>query len=94
MKRAHDLRYEILVDVDLAIAMAFGIVFRTPPLYTSLLQRGGIDLAERSGNTSWFLPIPATFLVGRDGVIARTWVNIDFTQRAEPVEILEALKSL
>ena len=50
MKRAHGLHYEVLTDVDLGIAMAFGIVFSTPPLYAGLLRRGGMDLAERSGN--------------------------------------------
>ncbi len=94
MKQAHTLHYQVLADVDLAIAMAFGIVFRVPPLYTALLRSRGIDLHERSGNPAWFLPIPATFLVRRDGIVARSWVNIDFTQRAEPTEILEALRSL
>ena len=92
-KRERGLRYEVLVDVDLAIAMAFGIVFRTPPLYAELLRRRGIDLAERSGNPAWLLPVPAAFLVGEDGVVLRSWVNLDFTQRAEPTEILEALGS-
>ena len=94
MKRERGLHYEVLVDVDLAIAMAFGIVFRTPPLYVELLQRRGIDSAERSGNPAWLLPVPAAFLVGQDGLVLRSWVNVDFTQRAEPTEILEALSSL
>ena len=94
IKRAHNLDFEVLADVDLAIGMAFGIVFRLPPLYAALLARRGIDLAERSGNPAWLLPIPATFLVGRDGVIARSWVKVDFTQRAEPAEILEAMRHL
>jgi len=94
MKRERGLHYEVLVDVDLAIAMAFGIVFRTPPLYAELLQRRGMDLAERSGNPAWLLPVPAAFLVGQDGTVLRSWVNVDFTQRAEPTEILEALSGL
>ncbi len=93
-KRDRALHYEVLVDVDLAVAMAFGIVFRTPPLYAELLRRRGIDLAERSGNPAWLLPIPATFLVGRDGIVLRAWVNRDFTQRAEPSDIVTALRSL
>lgn len=93
-KRDRALHYEVLVDVDLAVAMAFGIVFRTPPLYTDLLRRRGIDLAEHSGNPAWLLPIPATFLVGRDGIVLRAWVNRDFTQRAEPSDIVTALRSL
>jgi peroxiredoxin len=93
-KRKYGLNYEILADVDLEIAMAFGIVFKVPPLYASLLRSAGIDLAERSGNPAWFLPIPATFLVRPDGIIARAWVNIDFTQRAEPGDIVQAARAL
>ena len=94
MKRDRGLHYEVLVDVDLAIAMAFGIVFRTPPLYVQLLQRRGVNLAERSGNPTLFLPVPAAFLVGQNGIVLRSWVNIDFTKRAEPEEILQALRAL
>ena len=94
VKRGHCLHYEVLVDVDLTIAMAFGIVFRMPPLYVELLKRRGVDLAERSGNPAWLLPVPATFLVGQDGVVLKSWVNIDFTKRAEPSEILQALHTL
>ena len=93
-KRDRGLHYEVLVDVDLAVAMAFGIVFRTPPLYVELLRQRGIDRAERSGNPAWLLPVPAAFLVGQDGVVLRSWVNVDFTQRAEPTEILDALTEL
>ncbi len=93
-KKERGLHYEILVDVDLAVAMAFGIVFRTPPLYAALLSRAGIDLADRSGNPAWFLPIPASFVVGRDGIIRRAWVNIDVTERSEPTEIIDALRTL
>ena len=94
MQRAHGLGFEVLVDVDLAIGMAFGIVFRVPPLYAALLRRRGIDLVALSGNAGWFLPMPATFLMGRNGVIERAWVDIDFTRRAEPSEILSALADL
>ena len=94
MKLGHGLHYEVLVDVDLSVAMAFGVVFMVPPLYVELLRRRGIDLAERNGNPAWLLPVPATFLVGQDGIVAQSWVNADFTQRAEPSEILRALRGL
>lgn len=93
-RQAHGLQFHLLADVDLAIAMAFGIVYRIPPLYEALLRRRGIDLTERSGNPAWFLPVPATFLVKSGGIIARAWVNADFTHRAEPAEIVEALRAL
>ena len=93
-KAAQRLSYEVLVDVDLAVAMQFGIVFRTPPRYAALLSRVGIDLAGRSGNPGWLLPIPATFLVGTDGVVRQAWVNVDFTVRAEPTEVVAAVRAL
>lgn len=93
-KQEHGLRYAVLADVDLAVAMQFGIVFRVPDAYRALLIRAGIDLAERSGNPAWFLPVPATFLVARDGTVRQAWVNVDFTVRAEPSEILSALHTL
>ena len=94
LSRSRGLHTRVLADVDLVVAMAFGIVFRVPPLYSALLRSRGIDLAERSGNPAWFLPVPATFLVRRDGVIARSWVDIDFTRRAEPADVLDALRAL
>lgn len=93
-RRSHGLRFHLLADVDLAIAMAFGIVYRTPPRYEALLRRRGIDVAERSGNPAWLLPVPATFVVRRDGVIGRAWVDPDFTRRAEPAEVVAALRAL
>jgi peroxiredoxin len=93
-KREHGLRCEVLIDVDLSVAMQFGVVFRTPPLYVSLLRRRGIDLAERSGNPAWLLPIPATFVVSSDGVIRKVWADVDFTRRAEPTAIVQALYGL
>ena len=94
MKRRHWLGFEVLADVDLGVAMQFGVVFRAPPLYAALLQRAGIDLAERSGNPAWLLPVPATFLMRRDGTVARRWVDVDFTRRAEPEDILDAVRAL
>ena len=90
----HGLHYEVLVDVDLAIAMASGVVFRTLPLHAALLRRRGVNLAGHSGSPAWLLPVPAAFLAGPDGVVRRSWGNVDFTQRAEPTEILTALTRL
>ncbi len=94
MKQAHALNYDVLIDVDLAIGMAFGVVFRTPPAYEAVLRSRRVDLPERSGNATSWLPIPATFLVGRNGRIAKRWVDIDFTRRPEPADIVAAVRAL
>jgi peroxiredoxin len=93
-KRERGLKYELLVDVDNAVAMQFGIVFRVPDLYRRLLLAHGTDLSRTQGNPSWLLPMPATFIVTPDGVIRYAFVQGDFLLRAEPTEIVERLKRL
>jgi peroxiredoxin len=53
-----------------------------------------VDLAERQGHAGWFLPVPATFVVARGGVVRLAFMEIDFTRRAEPDDILAALAAL
>jgi peroxiredoxin len=93
-KRKHGLTYEVLSDVDGAVGLQFGVLFRAPDLYRQLLASAGVDLTERHGNEGWLIPMPATFVVDRAGIIRYAFVNVDFTKRAEPDEIVEVLQSL
>ena len=93
-KRRHGNRYEMLSDVDCGLGLACGVVFSVPAIYRALLLKFGNDLAERHGNDAWFLPVPATFVLDRDGVIRWRFADVDFTRRAEPADILAALGAL
>ena len=70
------------------------MLFRAPQPYRELLASLGVDLEERHGNSGWFIPIPATFVVDQSGVIRYAFVNVDFTRRAEPEEIVDVLRAL
>jgi len=39
-------------------------------------------------------PMPATFVVDRKAVTRYAFVNVDFTRRAEPSEIVEGVRSI
>ena len=93
-KRQHGLTCEILSDVDGAIGLQFGVLFRAPQPYRELLIRLGIDLEERHGNAGWLIPMPVTFVIDQSGVIRYALVNVDFTRRAEPEEIVQVLHRL
>ena len=93
-KRAHGLNYEVLSDVDGAVGLQFGVLFRAPAPYRALLSHFGVDLAARHGNESWFIPMPAAFVVDQSAVIRYAFVDVDFTRRAEPDEIIEVLRTL
>lgn len=94
IKRARGFGFDILCDLDNGAALAFGVVFRLPADLEALFRGAGFDLARVYDNESWFLPIPATYIVGRDGIIAHAYVNPDFRHRLEPAEIMRVLSEL
>jgi peroxiredoxin len=94
MKHDKKARFAVLSDVDCGIGLAAGIIFRIPKLYRARLEAVGINLPERHGNSAWFLPVPATFIVTQDGLIASRFVDADFTHRAEPADIIKTLRGL
>jgi peroxiredoxin len=53
-----------------------------------------LDLEKINNGNGSVLPIPATFIIGTDGIIAWNYVNVDYRMRSEPEEIVEALKKL
>jgi peroxiredoxin len=94
IKRIQRLSYEILSDVDGAVSLMFGVLFRVPAAYREVLAAAGVNLAERHGNEAWFIPMPATFVVDRQGIVRYAFVDVDFTHRADPAEIIEVLRRI
>ena len=88
------LGVEVLSDVDCGVGLSCGVVFRAPEPYRQMLLTYGTDLAERHGNLAWFLPLPATFVLDQAGTVRWRFVTVDFAERAEPADILAALREI
>jgi peroxiredoxin len=93
-KKERDLPFEILCDVDNGVAMEFGLMFRIPDDIRPAYERAGVKLSTFYGNDSWMLPIPATYVVGKDGVIAHAYVNSDYRERCDPATLIDAIAKL
>jgi peroxiredoxin len=93
-KENHGAAFEVLSDVDCGLGLGCGVVFRMPDIYRRLLLKYGTDLAPRHGNDAWFLPLPAVFLLDRAGIVRWRFLSEDFTHRAEPDDILAAIRAL
>jgi peroxiredoxin len=93
-KQRHGVHYDVLVDVDSGVGLQCGVMFRAPAPYRCLLASFGIDLPERQGNGGWLLPVPAAYVVDRDGIIRWDFLDVDFTRRAEPAAIVRAVRDL
>ena len=87
----HKLQFPLLSDAGNQVARQFGLVYRVPDEQQSIYRRAFVNLPFANGDQSWELPIPATFMVGRDGTILYAAADEDYTQRPEPREILERL---
>jgi peroxiredoxin len=92
MKFDSNVRFPILSDMDngyaLSLDLAVWIGGEMREMMTALKQ----DLPRFQGNDSWMLPIPATFVVGRDGRIKARFVDPDFRRRAAIEDLVESLE--
>lgn len=94
VKRERNFGFDILCDLDNGVALSFGLVFRVSSELEDFLRSAGYELSLTYDNDSWFLPIPATYIVARDGTIAHAYVNPDFRHRLDPHEIVRVLSTL
>ena len=93
MADQHRLRFPLLSDPHNEVARKFGLVYRIPEDQQALYRRTFVNLPHANGDDSWELPIPATFVVNRDGTIIYAAANPDYTERPEPLEILAMLEA-
>lgn len=89
MRDQHKLLFPILSDTGNKVAEQFGIAYRVPQYQQELFSTVFINLPHIHGEDSWTLPFPATFVIGQNGVIKYAFTDEDYTQRAEPGEVLQ-----
>ena len=88
-----ELAFPVLSDTGNGVARQYGLVFRVSTALEATHQAFGIDLARSNGDTSNELPVPGTFIIGRDGRIAFAFVDSDYRVRLEPAELLRQLET-
>ena len=91
MADQHKLKFPLLSDSGNRVARQCGLIYRVPENQESIYRRAFINLPFVNGDESWELPIPATYIIGRDGKVIRSWVDPDYTERPEPADIVRAL---
>jgi len=81
----------ILTDIDNGYALSLGLVMWLGERVKELMRGRGYHLETFQGNDGWFVPLPATFVVGGDGLVIARFVDPDFRRRMELDDILAAL---
>lgn len=91
LKEKHALAFPVLSDPHNKVARKFGLVFTLEESLRPIYKSFGIDLPAHNGDDSFELPVPATYVVGADGVVVEAFVDVDYRKRAEPETILSWL---
>ena len=86
-------QFQVLVDMDNGYAMSLNLVFWVGDEMRRFMSEAGINLAEFQGNKSWMVPVPATFVVGKDGMIRERFVDPDYRKRMTVETMLAAFRA-
>ena len=92
LKSQSNVPFPILTDTDNGYALLLNLAIWLGAEMQKLME-GRRDLPTFQGNSSWMLPIPATFVVGRDGLIRARFIDPDYRKRISIAEMLTALRS-
>jgi peroxiredoxin len=91
----NDMGFQVLSDQDANVASTFGVAWEVPELLLEHMRVDRkLDLASINNGNGSILPIPATFVIGKDGAVTWRFVDIDYRTRSEPADVIEALKQL
>jgi peroxiredoxin len=94
MRDQHKLGFPLLSDSGNNVARQFGLTYRVPDEQKAIYQRAFVNLPLVNGDNSWELPIPATYVIDRDGTVLYGSANEDYMERPEPRDILRVLEAL
>lgn len=94
MQQKHDLTFPVLSDVGNKVARQYGLVFTLDAALRPLYKGFGLDIPAHNGDESYELPVPATYVIDSSGVVRYAYADADYTKRAEPADVLAAVKAL
>lgn len=88
-----DAGFPILTDLDNGYALSLNLAIWVGAEMEKLIASAGWDVPAYQGNDAWMLPIPATFVVGTDGLVKARYVDPDYRRRMEIDDLLGALRA-
>ncbi|MEM7647126.1 MAG: redoxin domain-containing protein, partial [Pseudomonadota bacterium] len=88
------LGFFVLSDRKGEVIENFGLRFDLPPDLIEVYKQFGIQLDKANASRKWQLPLAATYIINKNGVIVYAFVNADYKKRAETSELIQILSRL
>lgn len=93
-KEKNEISFDVLSDVNLEVSDKFGLTFTLPAPLAEVYGNFGINLPEVNGDEAWRLPIPAAYVIAQDGTVLLSHVDVNYTVRLDPLDVIAALQKL
>lgn len=83
--------YSILTDNNLKIMKDYDVAFAVDSTTVEKYKSYGIDFSSANGNNGANLPVPAVYVIDKNGKITWRYFDADYTKRASVQEIVNHL---
>jgi peroxiredoxin len=81
--KLHNLTFTVVYDCQEKIMMDYGVMFNVTKAYQDkILSTLSIDIAKNNGRDVAHLPVPATYIINKDGIIVAVQFEPDYRIRA------------
>lgn len=86
--------FDVLHDKNSVVSKQFGLTFTLPQSHQQLLQMMEVDIEKSTGDDTFSFADPATYIIGENGKIVWSFIPNNYRKRAEPLDVIAALKTL
>jgi peroxiredoxin len=88
----HNLTYTVIYDCQEKIMKDYEVMFSVTKAYQEKIKKTySIDIAENNGRDAARLPVPATYIINRDGIVVAVQFDPDYKNRASVKWMLKNL---
>ncbi|MDG1475788.1 MAG: peroxiredoxin-like family protein [Vicingaceae bacterium] len=93
MSQKSNADYVLIPDTSLKILEDYDVLFSVTKKYQGKIKTFLMtDIAQNNGQEEAVLPVPATYIIGKDGVVKWRHFDYDYSVRATAKEIIDNLK--
>ena len=95
MAEKHAIPIDILSDSTSEVLKKYRLWFAVPGEVKALyLEKFGLNLEKYNGAGRWELPVPATYVLDREGIVRAGEADPDYTVRMEPSDVVESIRNI
>jgi len=95
MAEKHAIPIDILSDATSEVLKTYRLWFAVPAEVKALyLEKFGLNLEKYNGAGRWELPVPATYVLDKSGIVRAGQADPDYTVRMEPAEVVAAIREI